>query len=372
MKILFSSNVSWSIFNFRKRLLKSFQNSGHKIFTVANKDSYSKKLEELGFDFFELKFNNNSKNPISDLLLIIKYIFIYKKIKPDIILHNAVKPNIYGTIAANILKIPTINNISGLGTVFIKKSLSTYLVRYLYKYSQNKANKIFFQNSDDLNLFVNNKLIEEKKCRLINGSGSDINYFKPLNKTIKSKNFQFLFLGRLLFDKGIREYIGAAKMLKNKYTNVNFNILGPFALKNSSSIKREDLANWIQSKTIDYLGTTDDVREFLRNTDCVVLPSYREGMSKALIESSLMGIPIVTTNVPGCKDVIKNNVTGFLCKEKNIIDLTAKMERMLNLKRDDFIKMKYEARKRSVKLFDDNLIQKAYNDEITDVLRNLV
>ena len=369
MKIVFSSNVCWSIFNFRKRLLQSFQNNGHEIFVVANKDEYSEKLINIGFNFKELKFNNNSKNPFLDLFLIIKYIIIYNKISPDVIFHNAVKPNIYGTIAASFLKIPIVNNISGLGTVFIKKSFSTYIVRGLYKYSQNKANKVLFQNSEDLKFFVHKKLINETKCRVINGSGSDIDYFSPSNRSNTNKNFQFLFMGRLLYDKGIGEYVEAVKILKNKYSNVDFNILGPFAFSNSSSVKYKDFNNWLSSKTINYLGQTDDVREILKNTDCVVLPSYREGMSKALIESSCMGIPIVTTDVPGCRDVIENNVTGFLCEVKNSIDLADKMEKMLNLKNEKLIKMKLKARERAVRLFDDKLIIKVYEEEVTSIVK---
>lgn len=236
MKIIFSSNVAWSVHNFRSRLLNFFKSKDHEIFVVANNDGYRDKLIDQGFKFFEIKFSNNKKNPLLDILLIFNYIKIYKKINPDIIFHNAVKPNIYGTIAADFLNIPTINNISGLGTVFIKKTFSTKLVRFLYRFSQKKATKVFFQNRDDFKLFINNKLIIRDKCRVLNGSGSDINYFKPLPKTYVTENFQFLFVGRLLYDKGIGEYIDAAKNLKKKYSNVDFNILGPFAENNSSSI----------------------------------------------------------------------------------------------------------------------------------------
>ena len=367
MKIVFSSNVSWSIFNFRKSLLKSFQNRGHEIFTVANKDKYSEKLNNNNFNFYEIKFNNNSKNPFLDFLLIIKYIIVYRRINPDVIFHNAVKPNIYGTIAASLLRIPVVNNISGLGTVFIKKSLSTYIVKFLYKYSQNKAHQVFFQNSDDFNLFVKNNLINKEKGKVINGSGSNINYFKPSPKNKISKNFQFLFVGRLLIDKGIREYIEAAKILKQKNLNVDFNVLGPFAFNNSSSVNEKEFNSWVSSNTINYLGVTDDVKNFLIDSDCVVLPSYREGMSKALIEASLMGIPIVTSDVPGCRDVIENNVTGFLCEVKNSIDLAEKMKQILYLKKDKFIKMKLSSRERAVRLFDDKLIINEYKKAVENI-----
>jgi glycosyltransferase involved in cell wall biosynthesis len=367
MRIVFSSNVSWSIFNFRNSLLKAFLNNGNEIYTVANKDEYSEKLNNNNFNFTEIKFNNNNKNPFSDILLIIKYLKVYKKISPDVIFHNAVKPNIYGSIAASLLKIPVINNISGLGTVFIKKSISTYIVKLLYKYSQNRARQVFFQNSDDFNLFVTNNLIDKNKCKVINGSGSDIDYFSPTPKNKIFKNFQFLFVGRLLFDKGIREYIEAAKILKQECLNVDFNILGPFALNNSSSVNKKEFNTWTSLKIIKYLGVTNDVKKFLINTDCVVLPSYREGMSKALIEASLMGIPIITSDVPGCRDVIENNVTGFLCEVKNSKDLAKKMKQILSLKKDKLIKMKLKSRERGIRLFDDKLIIKEYEKAVENI-----
>jgi UDP-N-acetylglucosamine:LPS N-acetylglucosamine transferase len=169
MKIIFSSNIAWSIYNFRLKLLKSLQNDGHEIFTVAFNDAYSEKLKNEGFHFEAIDLNNNSTNPLEDLKTIYSYYKIYKKIKPDVICHNAIKPNIYGTIAAGMLNIPVVNNISGLGTLFIKKSFSTKIAKLLYKFSQKKASKIFFQNNDDLSLFIEIKLIEKSKAQVIPG-----------------------------------------------------------------------------------------------------------------------------------------------------------------------------------------------------------
>ena len=187
----------------------------------------------------------------------------------------------------------------------------------------------------------------------------------PKNKIFK--NFQFLFIGRLLFDKGIREYIEAANILKKENLNIDFNILGPFAFNNSSSITEKELDSWIISKTVNYLGNTDDVKKFLVNADCVVLPSYREGMSKALIEASLTGLPIVTSDVPGCRDVIENNVTGFTCKARNSKDLADKMKQIFLLDKNELIQMKQEARNRGVRLFDDKLVIKEYKKVVDNI-----
>jgi len=179
MKIIFSSNISWSIFNFRKELLKTLQEEGHIIHTVSSKDQYANKLIEEGFIHDEVNINNNSKNPIEDIKLCYQYYKLYKKINPDIICHNVIKPNIYGTIAAKLLGIPVINNISGLGILFITTSFSTFLVKILYKFSQQFATIVFFQNQDDLSFFTKNKIIDSKKVKLIPGSGVDLSLFIP-------------------------------------------------------------------------------------------------------------------------------------------------------------------------------------------------
>ncbi len=369
MKVLFSSNISWSIFNFRSDLLKKLQKEGYEICVAASKDEYSQRLVDAGFHYTELKVNNNSTNPFKDLMLIVKYYQTYKAIKPDIILHNAIKPNIYGTIAAGLLGIPTINNISGLGTLFIKKSFSTKIAKILYWFSQKFATKVLFQNPYDRDLFVEKGLVAKEKADLVPGSGVDTNRFSPerFSRT-PVENFQFLFVGRLLIDKGIVEYINAAKQLKEKYNNVDFNILGPFYEDNSTTISRATLDRWVDEKIINYLGTTDKVEEVFATTDCLVLPSYREGLSKVLIEASSMALPIVTTNVPGCKDVVLNEETGYLCNPRDAVDLEKKLEKMLLLEESQRIAFGKNARKRTINVFDIKIVIKKYMDTIQEIL----
>ncbi|SDX93167.1 Glycosyltransferase involved in cell wall bisynthesis [Lutibacter oricola] len=368
MHIVFSSNISWSIYNFRTPLLKSLKAEGHKISTVAFKDAYASKLIEEGFNFYEININNNATNPLEDLKTIAAYYKLYKKIKPDVICHNAIKPNIYGTIAAGLLKIPTVNNISGLGTLFIKKSFSTYLAKVLYKISQKKASLVFFQNSDDFNLFTTSNIVKKEKCRIIPGSGVDTTVFISKEGVSKnSNNFEFLFIGRLLYDKGIREYVTAAKNIKKRYPNAVFNILGPLYAKNATAVTKETLDAWVENSVVNYLGETDNVKEFMQVTNCVVLPSYREGLSKVLIEASSIGVPIITTNVPGCRDVVVDNVTGFLCKVKDSKDLELKMEKMLLASDKERSIMGVNARKRAINTFDINIIINHYKNAINDV-----
>ena len=372
MKILFSSNASWSVHNFRTNLLKSLQKDGHEIFVVAKEDAYSKKLQKNGFNFKNINVSNNSKNPIKDLILIRDYIKVYKKLKPDIILHNAIKPNIYGTIAANYLNIPTINNISGLGTIFIKKSITTKLAKLLYKISQQKAAIVFFQNKTDKSLFISKNLVSKEKVRLIPGSGVNIDLFHPkLNTNQNNKRFEFLFIARLIKDKGIIEYLEAAKILKTKHKDkVTFSILGSFYNANETAITKSDLNKWINDGIINYIGETDTVESEIAHADCVVLPSYREGLSKVLIEASAMEKLIITTNVPGCKDVVIDGYNGYLCEVKSTIDLANKMKKMFLLNEAKKKEMGLNARKRAVEVFDEKRIIEIYKREIYKIVEN--
>ncbi|PQJ73804.1 glycosyltransferase family 4 protein [Polaribacter gangjinensis] len=367
MKIVFSSNLAWSIYNFRLPLLKSLQNDGHIIYAVANNDKYVSNLENENFIFENININNNSKNPIKDIFLIYKYYILYKKIKPDIICHNAIKPNIYGTLAAKFLNIPVVNNISGLGTLFIKKSFSTRIAKLLYKFSQKNADKIFFQNRDDLNEFIKNKLINEKKCEVISGSGVDTKKFIP-KKKVNNLKFKFIFIGRLIFDKGILEFIEALKILNLEYKNFEGLILGPIYKLNHTAVSEKVLNEWINDGIVKYLGETENVLPYIQDADCLVLPSYREGLSKVLIEASSVAIPIITTDVPGCRDVVVDGVTGLLCKVKDSKSLAEKMKLLLNMNVEKRLEMGIEARKRAIDVFDQNIIIDKYKRAIYEIV----
>ncbi len=371
MKILFSSNVAWSIYLFRRSLLQSLRNHGHDIYTVAKKDDYSDKLEKEGFKFTPININNNSKNPIKDIILIKNYISIYRKIKPDIILQNAIKPNIYGTIAAGFLGIPTLNNISGLGTLFIKESLATKVAKLLYKMSQKMATTVFFQNPYDRKLFLDNKLVIANKAKLIPGSGVDTQKFHPrLNINNYNKSFEFLFIARLIKDKGLDEYLEASKILKKKYgSKITCSILGPFYLANETAITPNELQIYQDENIINYLGETDEVQNEIAHTDVVVLPSYREGLSKVLIEAAAMEKPIVTTNVPGCKDVVDDGYNGYLCQVKDAEDLADKMEYIYLLDSNTLQQMGKNARQKVLDVFDERIIINIYKKEIYRILK---
>jgi glycosyltransferase involved in cell wall biosynthesis len=345
-------NTSWNIYNFRLALIHALRNVGYKVILIAPKDEYSQKLEEEGFLYYDIKMNNKGINPFEDLLLIHDFYKIYRKVKPDILLNYTIKPNIYSSLAAKCLGIPVINNITGLGTVFLNNNLSSHIARWLYKISL-RNNSVVFQNRDDMRLFIEKKLIEEKSVTLIPGSGIDTERFKSAESVSRNTKFTFLMIARLIKDKGIEEYIEAIRLVhqsknREKYT---FKILGSLYLSNPTAISQKELDSWIEEGLIEYLGHSDNVQEEIEKVDCVVLPSYREGLSRVLLEASSMAKPIITTDVPGCRDVVDSGVNGYLVKVKNSVELAEAMERMVNLPLEELTRMGEEGRKKVVNNF---------------------
>jgi len=324
-------NTSWNVFNFRLNLLKSLQKDGYKITVIAPKDDYSRLLEEEGFNYHNLKMDNDSTNILKELKLILHMYHLYKEIKPDIILHYTIKPNIYGTLVSVLLRIPVVNNISGLGTIFLKDKMVYRLARLFYRLILRFPKKVFFQNKFDHQKFLDLNLVKANNSETIPGSGIDTERFKPILQEHKNKKFHFLMIARLIKDKGVVEYIEAIKIVKKSYPEVKFQFIGSLYLGNPTAISEEELNQWIEDGIIDYLGTSDNMEQIISKSDCVVLPSYREGLSRVLLEAASMEKPIITTDVPGCKDVVDHGVNGFLCKVKDSQSLAQAMISMIEL-----------------------------------------
>lgn len=366
MKVAIVLNTSWNIFNFRLNFVKALLAKGYEVHTIAPHDNYTQHLEALGCVHHDVKMDSRGANPIKDIALTFELWGIYRKLRPDIILHYTIKPNVYGTLAASMLKIPTINNVCGLGTVFLKNNLVSAVAVALYKFAFRFPKKVFFQNSDDLALFLEKKLVPAKSADLIPGSGIDLNYFQPMEFK-RNDSFTFLLISRLITDKGILEYIEAVKSLKRKGVNARFQLLGAKDPEHKRGIQLPVIDEWIQSNTIEYLGTTDDVRKFIQKADCIVLPSYREGTPRTLLEAASSSKPIVATDVPGCHNVVIDNYNGLLCKLKDVDDLALKMEQMILLDDNTIKKFGENGRKKIEFEFDENLVISKYLQEILSV-----
>ena len=367
-KIAISLNTAWNIYNFRLGLIKALQKEGYEVIAIAPGDEYAKKLENEGVKFYDIKINNKGTNPFEDMKLIFDYIKVYKKAKPDVILSYTIKPNIYGSIAAGIVKIPVISNISGLGTVFLNDSFTSKIARNLYKIGLRFPKKVFFQNRDDRDLFVKYKLVDIKKTDLLPGSGIDTKRFAPIEIQRDDNKIKFLMIARLVKDKGLFEYLKAADELKQKYRNVEFLLLGAFYPGNPTAITKEELNEWVKRGIVNYLGVSDNVKEEIAKVDCVVLPSYREGLSRVLLEAAAMAKPIVTTDVPGCRDVVDDRVNGFLCEVRNYKSLAEKMEKMISLSDIERKIMGRKGREKIIKEFDEKIVVEKYLNAIKEIL----
>ncbi len=370
MKLAIVLNTSWNIYNFRMNFVRTLLDKGYEVHTIAPHDPYTHFLEEAGCIHHDVTMDSRGVNPIKDTALFFELLGIYRKLKPDVILHFTIKPNVYGTLAASILQIPTINNVCGLGTVFLKNNLVSVIAMTLYKIAFLFPKKVFFQNSDDLNLFLNKKLIPKESADLIPGSGIDLKRFQPMDFN-RNKVFTFLLISRLITDKGILEYVQAIENLKQKGLNARFQLLGAKDPEHQRGIPLSIIDHWISSGVVEYLGTTDDVRSFIQKADCIVLPSYREGTPRTLLEAASSSKPIIATDVPGCHHVVEDNHNGLLCKIKNADDLAEKMETMSRLD-DSILKTFGENGRRKIEVqFDEKLVIDKYIKEL-EALRTAV
>ncbi len=366
-KILFFSNSLWSIWSFRSELLLKLKQQGFDLVVVGEDDGYLEDLQRLNFKVISIKVNNHGKNPFKDLILLLRVYLIFRRENPSVILQNAIKPNIYGSIAAGFLRIPVINNISGLATSFIANNIITKLSLILYKISQKNAHTVFFQNSTDLGLMRDLGIVQEGNSLILPGSGVNLNKYKPLN-TPKIGPFTFVYVGRLLIDKGIRELYSAFVRLCKDDKEVRLKIIGDRHAGNSNNISDELYSKIREHQQVDFIGFVDDVRCELSSCDINVLPSYREGLSRSLLEASAMAIPSITTDVPGCKDVIENNYNGLLVTSRSELELFNCMKGALQMSVKELSEMGINARCKVESHYSIEKVHDAYIEKINEVI----
>jgi glycosyltransferase involved in cell wall biosynthesis len=292
--------------------------------------------------------------------------------RPDVFIGYTVKPNVYGSMAANHLGIPVINNITGLGAAFIKESFLTRIVRKLYRVSLRNSRKVFFQNQDDRRYFIESGLSTPDVADLLPGSGIDLEHFSsraiPSSTDEEQEQFRFLLIARMLWDKGVGEFIEAARQLRKKYPHVEFCLLGFLDVQNPTAISREQIQAWVEEGIVNYLGVTDDVRPEIDNADCIVLPSYREGTPRTLLEAAAMAKPIIATDAVGCREVVDHETNGFLCKLCDADDLAEKMEQMLEMPNEARREMGRHGRARVEQRFDEQFVIRKHQDAIDEIL----
>lgn len=364
--IAITANTSWYLYNFRSNLIKGLLEEGYQILAIAPLDDYSKRLEALGNDvkFRSIKIDQGGTNPIKDLQTTLEFYRIYRSARPDVVLNFTPKNNIYSTLAASRFHIPVINNIAGLGSVFIQEGMVSRIARFLYRISQKHASHIFFQNQEDRDLFLQADFVNPDLTERLPGSGVDLVRFTEIPLP-DSGSFRFLLVARLLYEKGVEEYAMAAKYLKTMYPQIECRVVGMLDSKNPSAIPRHVIEEWHKKGYILFLGSTDNIEEEIAKVHCLVLPSYyREGVPRSLLEGAAMGRIIITTDNVGCRETVENGKSGFLCEPKSIEDLAKTMEKVISMEADQQQQFGSFSRKHAESKFDENIVTRSYKKQI--------
>lgn len=332
--IAFVSNSAWSVYNFRLDVIRDLMTKGFEVMVLAPDDEYSADLQKCGCRFIPLHFNNKTKSLTADIAFYSQLRELYRLHAPDFIFHYVAKPNIYGSLAAAAVGIPSVAVITGLGYPFAKRNWLYHVVKLLYKRALRKTREVWFLNNEDAKIFINEHIVNIEKVKVLPGEGVDTDYFSFPQRSARKENapFTFLMSTRLLKSKGISLYADAARILKKKHYDVRFELIGFFEQHHPDSIAQEDLDRWQKEGLIHYGGFAKDVRPFLQRADCFVFPSfYNEGVPRCLMEAASMELPVITSNNRGCKEVVVNGSTGFLCNVHDPFDLADKMEKIINL-----------------------------------------
>ena len=370
MRIAVIENHALATNTIRRDLMEALIHQGHELYILTGESDLFSKLDEEGFNM--VKIGVSKLNPFAVLNYMLSLRKVLKEVKPDVCLTFTIRPGIYGNIITRFLRIRTISNITGIGPLFDNNGLTYRIARFLYSISLRRTSKVFFQNYDDMNSFIDRGYVRADQSSRIPGSGINYQKYVPREFIGDKDVVSFIFISRLIKDKGILDYVNAASIVKSKYPNVIFYVVGPFYLQGlrANTITKEEVISWEKEGIIQYLGETSDVRSVIPKANCVVLPSYREGISNILLEASSMAVPVIATNVTGCKEIVDDGITGFLCRVRDPEDLSKKMIRLMNLSDEERNSMGELAREKVKKEFDKQIVVKAYLDEIKDVNRN--
>ncbi len=364
------SNSAWSVYNFRLDVIRHLHQNGYNLLVIAPDDEYSALLIQEGCEFISINFNNRSENPLLDLSLYNQLKKIYAKKQPAFIFHYVIKPNIYGSLAAASCKIKSAAVITGLGYSFAKKNWLYKIVKNLYKRALRKTDEVWFLNNEDAKAFISEKIVDIKRIKVLPGEGINTEHFSPDYESSNRYNpgFTFLMSTRLLRSKGVAVYVDAARIIKNKGFDVNFELIGFFEKNHPDSIPEDEVQKWVNEGLINYRGFAKDVRPHLKNADCFVFPSfYNEGIPRCLMEAASMELPIITSLNRGCKEVVLNNSNGYVCNLNDPFDVADKMEKMMNLSSEDRIRMGKNGRLLVIKKFNCETVIKEYEKTLRNI-----
>ena len=370
MHILMTVNAAWNIWNFRRPLVEALLGDGHQITVLAPPDESVADLERIGCRFRPLKMSVKGLNPVEDLRLQRRLKRIFQEEKPDTILSFTIKNNIFGARAASAAGVPFVPNVTGLGTAFLSGGLLQTIAEQLYRRAFGQLPIVFFQNEDDRDLFLDRKIVRGDQAQLLPGSGIDLVRFARAEMPSADAPPVFLMIARLLRDKGVIEFVEAARLLQARHPEARFQLLGASGSENRTAIDTATVDAWVAEGVVEYLGTTNDVRPAIAAASCGVLPSYREGAPRTLIEAAAMARPLIATDVPGCRAVVDRDVSGFLCEVRSPDSLATAMRRFLALSPDARTAMGRAGRAKMEREFDQALVVAAYQEALMALTGN--
>lgn len=326
MRILILANNDVGLYKFRKELIQELIRQGHQVVVAIPDGELIPDIKRLGVKVILTKVDRRGINPLTDLVLAMRYLRMGMTLKPDLVITYTIKPNIYGGIVCRFLKIPYAVNITGLGTTFQTENLIKKLVCTLYKVSCRRAKVVFFENEENEKIFVENHLIKKEKAYLLNGAGVNLEEYPYTEYPGEDEPIRFLFIGRVMKEKGVDELFEAAKRIKEEYPDVCFDIVGPMEDEYGSTIEKLE-----REGIITYYGYQKDVKPFIARCHCFVLPSWHEGMANTLLETAAMGRPLITSRIHGCMEAVKEGVNGYLVPRQNSEILEEKIAKFIDL-----------------------------------------
>lgn len=345
MKILILANDDLGLYLFRQELLLRLLEQ-HKVGVSIPDGANVEGLKAIGCQFHNTPIDRRGINPVTDLKLFRTYRRMLKAEKPDLVITYTIKPNIYGGMACRMAKVPYAVNITGLGTTFQNNGWLRRLVTFLYRTALKKAKVIFFENGGNRDIFVNEKIVPETKCCLLNGAGVNLERY-PYRPYDKKGPVRFLFMGRVMQEKGIDELFGAMERLHQEGMDCSLDVLGYYEEDYAEIIRRCEAQGWLH-----YHGYQNDVRPFIEQAHCFVLPSWHEGMANTNLECAAMGLPVITSDIPGCREAVIEGKTGLLCRPKDTDSLYAQLRRFLMLSPEERAAMGQAGRAHMEAVFD--------------------
>lgn len=360
-------NAAWNIWNFRQPVLKALLSNGHRVTILAPPDDSVPQLEEMGCRVLPLEMSAKGLNPLEGLRLRRAFLRAFRQERPDIVFSYTIKNNLFGAMAARTCGVRFLPNVTGLGTAFLSGGALQRVAEGLYRRAFRPLPTVFFQNEDDKALFLARRLVREEQTEVLPGSGIDLERFAAAPYP-EGAPTRFLMVARLLRDKGVREYVEAARMLKAEGAQARFQILGATDSQNRTAISREELSGWEAEGVIEHLGTAPDVRPHIAAAHCIVLPSYREGAPRTLIEAAAMARPLIATDVPGCTAVVDHESNGFLCELRSGASLAEACRRFLSLDAGERREMGLAGRAKMAAEYDEALIVAAYERAMVQMI----